>query len=197
MKTGSLILWPAAILFSVCALPCKASLVGSQVTGSLTFSGDPSNYFDPNYGFVPATGYLNASGTTVLTSDAAVEFGYDDGESLISADFSDGQLAVGDFIELSGSTNDFQMIFTDSAFAGQSLTLLSSNLSLADYSLLGDSITLDYVGGNTLAGQTLHTSFAIAPTPEPSTFSLISIALFVSLSAFLARRGRPFLGKIS
>jgi len=40
------------------------SLLGTSVTGELTFEGVPVNQFDPLNGHVPA-GYLNAAGTTV------------------------------------------------------------------------------------------------------------------------------------
>ena len=111
------------------SLPASASLVGTSVTGSLTFSGDPSNYFNPGYGFVPASGYLNFSGVTVTVSNSAVEFGYDDGASRISADFSDNKVTISDLIELSGPTNGFQMTFTDSAFGGKGLIANSNRFS--------------------------------------------------------------------
>jgi|GEM_PF-1899612 len=176
-------LLPLAILLSVSVLP-GATLVGTSVNGSLTFAGDPSNYFDPGYGFVPATGYLNISGTTVEVSDSAVEFGFDDGSSLISANFSDNRLIVNDLIEMSGPTNSFQMIFTDAAFAGQYLTLASDSFPIHDHSVVGDVITLDYAGGNPTMGQTLSASFIVAPVPEPSTFGLLSISVLAALMFF-------------
>lgn len=117
-------IFPVVILLSACALPCSASLLGTEVTGSLTFTGDPSNYFDPGYGFVPA-GYLNVSGSSVTVSNPAIEFGFDDGSSLISADFLNNKLVLNDVIELSGPTNSFQMVFTDTALFGQPLMLSS------------------------------------------------------------------------
>ncbi len=181
---------PLAILFSALAVPASAGLVGTSVTGSLTFGGNSSNYFDPGYGFVPA-GYLNASGTTVTISNSAIEFGFDDGSSRISANFSDSQLTVSDLIETSGPSNSFQMVFTDSAFTGQYLIPVSDSFPLAGYSVVGDVMTLDYPGGNPAMGQTLDATFAVTPVPEPSTLGLIS---FSTLAAFLLhRRARQLL----
>ncbi len=181
---------PLAILFSALALPANASLVGTSVTGSLTFGRDRSNYFDPGYGFVPS-GYLNVSGTTVTISNSAVEFGFNDGSSRISANFFDSQLTVSDLIETSGPSNSFQMIFTDSAFTGQYLIPVSDSFPLAGYSVVGDVMTLDYPGGNPAVGQTLNATFAVTPVPEPSTLGLISISI---LAAFLLhRRARQLL----
>ena len=190
MKKEFRTLLPVAVLVSVCALPCNASLVGTAVTGSLTFAGDPSNYFDPSYGFVPATDYLNTLGTTVTISDTAVEFGYDDGASLISADFSDTQLTVSDLSELSGQTNAFQLVFTDASFAGQLLELQSEDYPFTAYSLVGDSITLVYAGGSPTVGQTYEASFTAAQTPEPSTLSLSSTAFGAFAAICAARRRR-------
>ncbi len=191
MRNLLFLLLPAAILLSVFALPGSAALVGTSVTGSLTFAADPSNYFDPAYGFVPATGYLNASGTTVTISNSAVEFGFDDASSLISADFSDTQLTINDLIETAGPTNSFQTLFTDTAFAGQSLALVSDSFPLADYSVAGDVITLDYSGGNPTVGQTLTATFNLVSTPEPATAGTVFVCFLATLGVFLARKHRP------
>jgi uncharacterized membrane protein len=174
----------AAILLPVLAVPGNATLVGTAVTGSLTFSGDPSNYFDPGYGFVPA-GYLNTSGTTVTVSDSAVEFGYDDGASRISANFSDSSVTISDLTELPGPTNAFRLTFTDAAFTGQHLVAGADSLPLSDYSLSGDVITLDYLGGNPSQEQTLDAVFTVTSAPEPATLG------FIAISALLLRLRRP------
>jgi len=188
-----------AALLSVLSVSGNATLVGTAVTGSLTFSGDPSNYFDPGYGFVPA-GYLNVSGATVTVSDSAVEFGYDDGASRISANFSDSGVTISDLSELPGQANAFRLTFTDAAFAGQHLVAGADSLALSDYSLAGDVITLDYPGGNPSQGQTLTAVFTISSAPEPSTLGLIAISALLSLALFRTsklrlRRGMALLPK--
>lgn len=189
MHRRQIALLPLPLLFVVIALPAKASLVGSSVTGSLTFAGDPSNYFDPGYGFVPP-GYLNTSGTTVTISGNSVEFGYNDGGSLISANFSDNQLTVADLIEMAGPNNGFQMTFTDTAFAGEYLIRGSDTFPVSDYSLAGDEITLHYAGGNPALGQTVGASFTLAAIPEPSTLGLGFLSGLGSLAAVLMRKSR-------
>ena len=177
----------AVLLSSLGSLPACASLVGSSVTGSLTFTGDPSNYFDPNNGFVPAAGYLNATGTTVTVSGSAVEFGYDDGASLISADLGANGLVLSDAIEQSGSTNGFQMSFTDAAFAGLPLVVTGGNLLPADFSISGDTLTVNYAAADVTSGQMLTTTVGLVPTPEPSTFVLTLTSVMVSFAVFAFR----------
>ncbi len=183
-------LWAAAMLMGILAVPGNAALVGSSVNGSLTFDGDPSNYFDPGYGFVPATGYLNTSGTTVTVSSSAVEFGFDDGSSLISANFSDSQLIITDLIETSGPTNSFRMIFTDSAFSLQSLLRVSDSFPLSDYSITGNVISLGYAGSTPNAGQTLTATFDFINSPEPASLGLISVSAIAILALYLIRGGQ-------
>ena len=177
----------AVLLVSLGSLPACASLIGSSVTGSLTFAGDPSNYFDPNNGFVPAAGYLNASGTLVTVSGGAVEFGYDDGASLISANLGANGLVLRDVIEQSGSNNGFQMSFTDAAFAGLPLIVTGGTLLPADFSLSGDTLTVDFAAADVTSGQMLTTTVGLAPTPEPSTFLLTLTPVMVSFALFAFR----------
>lgn len=191
MRNLSSIVLPVAILLSVFTLPGKAALVGTSVSGSLSFDGDPSNYFDPLNGFVPATGYLNTSNTTVTISSGAVEFGFDDSGSLISADFSDNQLTISDLIETQEINNSFQMLFTDPAFAGQSLVSVSDSFPIGDYSLVGDLMTVNYYGGTPSVGQTLSATFTVAPVPEPSTTGTLFISVLATLAFLFARKRRP------
>ena len=176
-----------ALLLSAFALPVNATLIGSSVDGSLTFGGDPSNYFDPGYGFVPATGYLNISGTTVTVSDSAVEFGFDDGSNRISTNFSGNSVVISDLIETPGTNNGFQSMFADAAFTGQYLIPVSDSFPLSLHSVIGDVMTLDYAGGNPAVGQTLTATFIVTPVPEPSTSGLVAISGLAALGVFFAR----------
>ncbi len=191
MKKGFSFVLPALLLSSLGSLPACASLIGSSVTGSLTFAGDPSNYFDPGYGFVPASGYLNASGTTVTVSGSAVEFGYDDGTTLVSADLAADQIAISEQIEQSGSNNPFQIVFTDAAFAGLPFTVTGGNLVPTDFSIAGDTVTLDYAANDVTAGEMLTTTVGPSPVPEPSTLVLTLTSVVASFALFAFGGLRP------
>ena len=108
-------------MFFVISGPVLATtLIGTQVTGALYFAGySPNNYFDPANGLVPA-GYLNVAGPTVTISSNAVEFGYNDGTVVITADFTENQLVVTDHPMLNGNYRPIQMAFTNSAFSSLS-----------------------------------------------------------------------------
>ena len=190
MRNMTSTLLPVALLLSAFATPGNAAHVGSTVKGSLTFGGDPSNYFDPGYGFVPATGYLNGSGTMVTISDSAIEFGFDDGSNRVSADFTNNQLIVSDLIETPGTNSSFEMMFTDPAFSLQSLLPVSDNFPISSRSLAGDVITLNYAGGTPTVGRTLTATFDVTPSPEPSTLGVMFLSGIAALTAFFVRRPR-------
>lgn len=161
-----------------------AALVGTSIAGSLTFSGDPANYFDPGYGFVPGSD-LNAAGTNEKISNSAVEFGYNDGASLIAANFTDNTLAITDLIEVAGVNNGFEMTFTDPAFANENLTLTGDSFPLSGYSLKGDELTILYAGGKPAKGQTLTADFSITPEAPVTGYWVLSLAII-----FVLRTGR-------
>jgi hypothetical protein len=103
----------------------------------------------------------------VTVSGSGVEFGFDDDANLISADFSSNHVIISDLTEIQGPVNSFQMTFTDAAFAGPNLILVSDSFPLSDYAVSGDVMTLDYVGGNPTAGRTVTVDFTVAPPPAP------------------------------
>jgi hypothetical protein len=152
------VLTAVAIFFVNNARVWAASLNGTQVTGALYFVGYLPNYFDPANGRVPA-GYLNGAGPTVTIASNAVEFGYNDGTVLITADFTENQLVVTDHPLLSGHYNPIQMTFTNSAFS----SLLSASDSFPyggmTASLSGGVITLNWAGGSVTNGQSMQAAF--------------------------------------
>lgn len=161
--------------FAVCGDP--ASLVGSSVTGSLNFAGNINNYFDPGYGFVPPAD-LNAAGTTVIISNSAVEFGYDDVvANAYSANFTNNQLTITDVVEGTGTNLPVTMTFTDAAFSNMYLVPVSTPTLISTFSISGDVLTLSSKGGNVTQGQVFTDTFTIQPVPEPSTSGLLSLSL--------------------
>jgi hypothetical protein len=182
----------ALTLLCASALPIKAALVGSPVTGSLQFDGGGGlNVFDPILGFVPA-GYLNSSGTTVTISSSAVEFGFDDFSSLVSADFTDGQLVLSDHVEATGPDFPFTMSFADPRFAGATISKNSDTFPLT-YSLSGDVLTVNWAGADVTAGQNFIATFGVATStvPEPSTFGAMLLSGLAALSLALVTTRSP------
>ncbi len=183
----------SAIFLSAFAVTSHAAtLAGTSVTGSLIFSGDPSNYFNPGYGFAPPAD-LNAidGSTTVTISDADVEFGYDDGfANAFSADFTGHQLTITDTVEGTGSNLGFTMTFSDAAFSGQYLVPVNSLNLIDSYSSAGTVFTLSSPGGNVTAGETFTGTFNIASVPEPSTQGFVCLAL-LAFGTLVWSRLRP------
>jgi hypothetical protein len=136
------------------------TLIGTQVTGALHFTGYPQNFFDPMYGWVPA-GYLNHSGTTVAISSNAVEFGYSDGTTTITADFGATQLTVTFSPTDSGHFAGMQMAFSNAAFS--SFSTVSDNFPHggAGGVLSGDVIRLNWAGGDVTNGQVLAAVYSL------------------------------------
>jgi hypothetical protein len=179
-----------ATLAMTFAAPAKADLVGTHVTGSLKFEGNPTNYFDPANGFVP-TGYLNKTGgPTVTISATGVEYGFHDGANTDSADFTGSTLSIKDISN--GGSSAFVMTFTDAAFSGLKLTKVSDTFDGGlTASLVGTTLTLtskctDECG--TYNALFTLSSLTIAAVPEPSQLALAGVAGLFSAGAWLRRR---------
>ncbi len=190
----STVLSSVIFLFAFAVTARAATLVGTSVTGSLIFSGDPSmtNYFDPINGFA-APGALNFidNSSTVTISSTAVEFGYDDGVSnAFSADFTDHQLTITDMVEGTGTNFGFNMTFSDPAFSGQYLIPVNSLTLIESYSSADGIFTLSSPGGSVTAGETFTDTFNVAPVPEPSTQGFVCVAL-LALGTLAFRTFRP------
>ena len=169
----------------------KAQLGGTRVTGSIYFNGGFStNGYDPANGAVP-TGYENTAGTTVTISDTAVEFGFNDGYNLDTADFTDGTLTISDSVGSFGAT-PWQQTFTDPDFSGLITQVSDTFDGGVTASALGDTITLNWDGTDN-TGVTYAAVFDVGSTlqvPEPSTWALLGIGAGL-LGLTLRRRSLP------
>jgi hypothetical protein len=143
-----------------------ATLLGTQVTGALHFQGYPQNFFDPASGLVPA-GYLNVTGSTVIISSNAVEFGYADGTATIMADFTGTQLTITDSPHSTANYNPIQMVFTDSAFTNLSAAADGFPNGGLPGSLRGGMITLNWAGGSLTNGTNVQAVFVVNAPPFP------------------------------
>lgn len=178
----------AASAFAV--TPAHASLLGVQVNGSLTFGSNTTNYFLPANGFVPA-GYGNTAGQPVTIGNPIIEFGFDDGANLDTADFTATQLIVRDLVQTAGGNNSWQMTFTSltpGAFGGLSLVTSSFNPGLT-FGLAADTITINWAGGTFQANTDYTAVFDLASgaVPEPATWAMM-ISGFGLIGATMRRR---------
>ena len=149
----------------------QASLVGTQVTGTLQFNGGGLNDFDPANGGVPA-GYLNSAGPTVVISSTATEFAFQNAADTVTiiADF--GEQTLFQFKIASTDTTSQHYTFTDNAFVGQTLTLSNDTFSGLTYSLVGNKITIDVP--LSFNGGISNAQFIL--TPEPASLASASAA---------------------
>ncbi len=189
----------AALCMLAPLVPCgvaRAGLLGTPVTGSLNFQGNPTNYFDPTNTFVPAAGFENSAGTTVPISATQVEFGFQDGINLDTADFAATSLTVTD-ADTGGGSLPFVMTFTDAAFAGLQVgkvTDVFGNGGLS-FSLTGTTLTVSAPLESAVATSTAtfslgSTGGTTAATPLP-TSATAGLGLLGLLGVAQLRRRRP------
>ena len=187
LTRGGVLLMTAATLTGAAGRADASLLLGTQVTGVMNIAGAPANFFDPANGYVPS-GYLNKTdGTTVTIADPAVEFGFQDGNNLDTADFTDTTLTLTDVSKSSSVSNTYQ--FTNAAFAG--LTLLkTSDTFTGGVTANLDGTTLTIVAPEFgLPGTYAATfSFRSATVPEPSTITLAATAGLMGLGGSWRRR---------
>lgn len=175
-------------------IPCRADLVGTQVTGTLNFPGwSNTNFFDPGiFGgvLVPASGLNKTEGPTVTISTTGTEFAYTDGANAITADFTGTQLTVTD---LSTGSSSWAMTFTDTSFAGLSLDV-PTNFSGLSFSSVGDVLNINWAGvGSLTQPQTYTAVFDIVDpppgVPEPGN-ALYFLALLPAIGFWARSRKR-------
>jgi len=166
MTMKALVLTTVALVLAASGPVAAGTLIGTQVSGALYFEGYMPNYFDPVNGLVP-TGYLNTSGSTVTISSNAVEFGFADGTTTITAEFTSSQLIIADQPKSTAHYNPLQLVFTNAAFtdiAEVSDTFPDGGLT---GSLSGSVITLNWGGGSLTGGQPVQAVFNVNVPPSP------------------------------
>ncbi len=180
----------SALAFLSCAVPGKASLLGTSITGSLQFLGNASNYFDPANGYVPSTGYQNSSGTTVTITEPAIEFGAVFPANTDSANFTATQLTLTDVVNSVGNNGPFTVTFAGTGFLGLSLSKVSDTFTNGGTTatLTGNTLAITWNGGAVNAGtlQATYNLAAASPVPEPS--SRVLLLTGVSAAGYLRRR---------
>jgi hypothetical protein len=183
-----------AVVFAA-TIPCRADLVGTQVTGTLSFPGLTSNFFDPSlYGgmFVPSADLNYTQGTMVTISATATEFGYSDGANAITADFTGTQLTLTD---ATVGSKGWTISFADTSFAGMSLAQ-PSNFSGLTFNSAGDGLTFTWAGApNSTQAATYSATFNIVdppPTgvPEPASTLYVLAGLSMVGLWFAVRKAR-------
>ncbi len=179
----------AVAVLSFTAQSLRADLLGTKVSGTLTFNGGSVNYFDPANGFVP-NGDGNAAGPNNVVIGSGVEFGFNDGSNRDVANFSATQLVVRDVCLIGANCTvnaPFKMTFTDTAFT--SASLLSNDLNIT-FSFAGDVLTVNYPG-LFVADNNATAVFLIgtggAQTPEPGTMGLVATGILGAAGAIRRR----------
>ena len=184
------------VVFGLYLVPLCAKangLVGTSVTGSLFFSGLPSNYYDPANGYVPS-GYLNTAGITVTIAAPAVEFGFMDAHNTDLANFSASQFTIEDVLDSTagGADTPWTMTFDDPAFATMSFAKASDSFPHGGLTLtrIGTTkISLSWAGGPVTANDDYTSTFVVVtPIPEPATWTMLLGGLGVAVAIQRLRR---------
>jgi hypothetical protein len=161
------------------APPAFAGLLGTQVSGVLNFDGNPFNYYDPANGFVPA-GYGNSTSpnNVVIQPYPNGTFGFMDGANTDVSNFTNTTLTFTDTVTLSDGNAPIQLMFTDTAFLGATVGLVSNNFAGITESLVGDVLTLSIPAASVTAGETFSAVYSITTAaPEPGSLALLGAGL--------------------
>jgi hypothetical protein len=159
------LLVPATAMWMANTSPAIADLTGTSVSGLLNFNSFPTpNWWDPANGHVPA-GFGNSTSPNNVIIGPEVEFGYTDQLHSLTADFTGTQVTIENVINSTITTN-VDYIFTDTAFAGATVSLVSDNFpSPMTETLVGNVLTLSEPAFFTPG--TFQATFNITPVPGP------------------------------
>jgi hypothetical protein len=152
---------------------CRASLIGTSVTGVL--SGVPfiENFWDPANGLVPSTGFQNSSSnqdSATVTIVGGNEFGLTNGGPDISFS-STGFMFTKDLPVQFVAFGGYQITLTDASF--ESVDLISNTFTGLTYGISGDVITINTPLIN-VPPYDYSASFSVN-APEPSSWALVAL----------------------
>ena len=135
------ILVSATALWVANASPVKADLIGTSVSGAMNANGGSANLFDPTFGFVTA-GFGNSSphGPNNVVIGSGTEFGFSDGGNTDTVNFTGTQVTLTDVS--TGGSLPIVYSFTNTAFSGVTVSLVSSSFPGITETLVGDDLTL-------------------------------------------------------
>jgi hypothetical protein len=164
-------------LLTVATLASADGLTGTTVTGQFNIGGAPTNYFDPSNGFVPS-GFQNDAGPTVAINGNPT-FGFNDSFNFDQANFTDATLTISDLNAPFAGAIYWEMVFTDSAFAGASVSSVSDTFDNGglSFNLIGDNLTVTWVGDTLRSDFDFSATYDITTAPEPSSLGLLGIGL--------------------
>ena len=153
---------------------CRASLIGTTVTGAITSVPATVNFYDPANGDVPSTGFQNSpsnqdSPTVTIVGGDEFGFGSQGPDTSFSATgFTVTVAASPQFVAFGA----YQLTFTDSAF--ESVSLTSNTFPGLTYGISGDVITINIPLTNENPPDLFSASFDVNGVPEPSSWVLIA-----------------------
>jgi hypothetical protein len=173
------------------APPAFAGLDGTLVSGVLNFGGGSTNFYDPANGFVPA-GFGNSTSpnNVPIGGPFTATFGYMDGANTDNSNFTNTTLTFTDMVTLSGANEPIELMYTDTAFLGATVGLVSNNFAGITESLVSDVLTLSIPAADVTAGETFSAVYSITTAAVPAP--VIGHGLLV----FLAVGGVLFGGKL-
>lgn len=171
----------AAAIILCLPLLCQAGLEGTSVSGSLRFVGT-KNYFDPVNGKVP-TGVGNTASTQVNIGSPLVEFGFDDGFSRITANFSAFRLTISETAYQSGDSSVERYTFNNPAFEGRVAVQVSNSYpSTASASIVDFGLNVLIPDGYQLtAGNTNSLTLALTLPGDADLNGTVDFNDFLSL----------------
>jgi hypothetical protein len=145
-----------------------ADLIGTSVSGVMNINGMSINLFDPASNSVPP-GFGNSApnGPNNVIIGSGTEFGFSDAANTDTVNFTGTQVTLTDVSN--GGSVPIIYSFTNTAFGGATVSLVSSSFSGITETLVGNVLTLstsNFLGSGTFQATYNITTTAAVPGPS-------------------------------
>lgn len=174
------------VVLAVSPGAARATLIGDTVTGELNFGGGPTNWFDPDNGYVPTGSCQDSNARSVVAHPNAAcgeEFRFASPLSTVRADLAASQVSISNQLNSFAQYFSFEIRLSDLDWAvGPGIIIglqeVSDNFVGGLTASFGpDSLRFNWGGCPSCAPAAQVAHYTIFTIPEPGTFAMLAAGL--------------------